>query len=33
MLAGRLLFREKLSPLRIGGISLVALGVACVGIS
>jgi undecaprenyl phosphate-alpha-L-ara4N flippase subunit ArnE len=33
MLAGRLLFREKLSPLRIGGILLVALGVACVGIS
>jgi drug/metabolite transporter (DMT)-like permease len=32
MLAGRLLFREKLSPLRIAGISLVALGVACVGI-
>jgi len=33
MLAGRLLFREKLSPLRVTGISLVALGVACVGLS
>ncbi|SEO68376.1 EamA-like transporter family protein [Luteibacter sp. UNC138MFCol5.1] len=31
MIAGRLLFREKLSPLRVTGILLVAAGVAIVG--
>jgi drug/metabolite transporter (DMT)-like permease len=31
MLAGRLLFRERLSPLRVAGILLVAAGVAIVG--
>lgn len=32
MVAGRLLFREKLSRLRIGGILLISLGVAVVGL-
>jgi drug/metabolite transporter (DMT)-like permease len=31
MLAGRLLFREQLTPLRVGGILLVSAGVAIVG--
>ncbi|MET0937432.1 MAG: EamA family transporter [Luteibacter sp.] len=31
MIAGRLLFRERLSPLRVAGIVLVAAGVAIVG--
>lgn len=31
MVAGRVLFREKLSPLRVTGILLVAAGVAIVG--
>ena len=31
MLAGRLLFREKLTPLRVTGILLVSAGVAIVG--
>lgn len=31
MVAGRLLFREKLTPLRIAGILLVSAGVAIVG--
>jgi len=31
MLAGRLLFGEKLTPLRLAGAGLVALGVAIVG--
>jgi drug/metabolite transporter (DMT)-like permease len=31
MLAGRLLFREKLTPLRVAGILLVSAGVAIVG--
>ena len=31
MIAGRLLFRDRLSPLRITGILLVAAGVAVVG--
>jgi drug/metabolite transporter (DMT)-like permease len=31
MIAGRLLFRERLSPLRVTGILLVAAGVAIVG--
>lgn len=31
MIAGRLLFRERLSPLRVTGILLVAVGVAIVG--
>jgi drug/metabolite transporter (DMT)-like permease len=31
MVAGRLLFRERLSPLRVAGILLVAAGVAVVG--
>ncbi|URL57694.1 EamA family transporter [Luteibacter flocculans] len=31
MLAGRVLFRERLSPLRVTGILLVAAGVAIVG--
>lgn len=33
MLAGHIFFREGLSWLRITGISLIALGVACVGIN
>ncbi|MBE1161656.1 EamA family transporter [Dyella acidiphila] len=33
MLAGRLLFRERLTPLRVGGILLVSAGVAIVGLS
>jgi drug/metabolite transporter (DMT)-like permease len=33
MIAGRLLFREKLTPLRVGGILLVSAGVAIVGMS
>jgi multidrug transporter EmrE-like cation transporter len=32
MIAGRLLFAEKLSPLRTFGILLIAAGVAVVGI-
>lgn len=32
MLAGRLLFREKLAPLRVAGIVLVSIGVAVVGL-
>lgn len=32
MIAGRLLFREVLSPLRVAGILLIALGVAVVGL-
>lgn len=32
MLAGRLLFGEKLTPLRVTGIALVSLGVAIVGV-
>ena len=31
MIAGRMLFRERLSPLRVTGILLVAAGVAIVG--
>lgn len=31
MIAGRLLFRERLTPLRVAGILLVSLGVAIVG--
>lgn len=31
MIAGRLLFREKLTPLRVAGILLVTAGVAIVG--
>lgn len=31
MVAGRFLFRERLSPLRVTGIVLVAIGVAVVG--
>lgn len=31
MLAGRLLFREKLAPMRVAGIVLVSIGVAVVG--
>jgi len=31
MIAGRILFREKLTPLRVTGIMLVTLGVAIVG--
>ena len=31
MLAGRLLFREALYPLRVAGIALIALGVGIVG--
>jgi len=31
MILGRLLFHEKLTPLRVAGIGLVALGVAVVG--
>lgn len=31
MIAGRLLFRERLSPMRVTGILLVAVGVAIVG--
>jgi drug/metabolite transporter (DMT)-like permease len=33
MIAGRLLFAEKLSPLRTLGILLIAAGVAVVGLS
>lgn len=33
MVAGRLLFRERLSPLRVGGMALVAVGVAVVGMA
>jgi drug/metabolite transporter (DMT)-like permease len=33
MLGGRLLFREKLTPLRVAGIALVSAGVAIVGAS
>ena len=33
MIGGRLLFREKLSPLRVAGILLVSAGVAIVGAS
>lgn len=32
MVAGRFLFREKLSPLRVAGILLVSAGVAIVGL-
>lgn len=32
MLFGRLLFHERLTPLRVGGILLVCVGVALVGI-
>ena len=32
MVAGRLLFREKLSPMRVAGILLVSAGVAVVGL-
>ena len=32
MICGRLFFREKLTPLRVGGILLVCIGVALVGI-
>lgn len=32
MLAGRLLFREKLTPLRVTGILLISAGVAVVGL-
>ncbi|HEV7779525.1 MAG TPA: EamA family transporter [Luteibacter sp.] len=32
MLAGRWLFREKLTPLRVTGIALITLGVAVVGL-
>ena len=32
MVAGRLLFRERLSPMRVAGIVLVSLGVAVVGV-
>ncbi|MBS0225206.1 MAG: EamA family transporter [Proteobacteria bacterium] len=32
MVAGRMFFREKLTPLRVGGILLVCIGVALVGI-
>jgi len=32
MIAGRVLFRERLSPLRVTGILLVAAGVAIVGV-
>ena len=31
MVAGRLLFRERLTPLRVTGILLIAIGVAVVG--
>jgi drug/metabolite transporter (DMT)-like permease len=33
MIAGRILFREKLTPLRVTGILLVTVGVAIVGIA
>lgn len=32
MIAGRILFREKLTPLRVAGILLVSIGVAIVGL-
>ncbi|MGE5385389.1 MAG: EamA family transporter [Betaproteobacteria bacterium] len=32
-IAGRLIFSEKMTPLRVAGISLIAVGVAVVGIS
>lgn len=32
MIAGRWLFREKLSPMRVAGIVLVSIGVAVVGL-
>lgn len=32
MIAGRLLFREKLAPMRVAGIVLVSIGVAVVGL-
>lgn len=32
MIAGRLLFAERLSRLRVAGIALIAIGVACVGL-
>jgi multidrug transporter EmrE-like cation transporter len=32
MVAGRILFREKLTPLRVAGILLVSVGVAIVGL-
>ncbi len=32
MVAGRLLFKEKLAPMRVAGIALVAIGVAVVGL-
>ncbi len=32
MIAGRFLFREKLSPMRVAGILLVSAGVAVVGL-
>ena len=32
MIAGRFLFREKLSPMRVAGILLVSVGVAVVGL-
>jgi len=33
MIAGRILFREKLTPLRVTGILLVTAGVCIVGIA
>ena len=33
MIAGRILFKEKLAPLRVAGIALVSIGVAIVGLS
>lgn len=32
MIAGRILFKEKLAPLRVAGIILVSIGVAVVGL-
>ena len=32
MIAGRILFNEKLAPLRVAGIVLVSIGVAVVGL-
>ena len=32
MIAGRLLFAEKLAPMRVAGIVLVSIGVAIVGL-
>ena len=33
MIAGRILFQEKLAPLRVAGIVLVSIGVAIVGLA